>query len=165
LADISFGSRIDTNRIGIFGHSIGGAAAVFSSILDKRIKAVINLDGTHPSIALNNGIDIAYLFIEDLTDYKNHEGYGIQYKPRSDFCELNRVDSWRVLIKGFNHNSLLDMKYYLAENTSEAQSEKANLDKVISYMDDFLNHYLLGNEELNMESIESENLEIIRFYK
>lgn len=165
LADVSFVSRIDTSRIGIFGHSMGGAAAVFCSILDKRIKAVINLDGTPPSIALNNGIDIPYLFIEDLTDYKNHQGYGIQFKRRSDFCELNRADSWRVLIKGFNHNSFLDVNYYLAENTSKAQSEKAKLDKVLSYMDDFLNHYLLGNEELLMVSIESENLEIIRFDK
>ena len=165
LADVSFGRRIDTTRIGIFGHSIGGAAAVFCAILDKRIKAVINMDGTPPSIALNNGIDIPYLFIEDLTDYKNHEGYGIQYKRRSDFCELNRADSWRVLIKGFNHNSFLDVNYYLAENSSKAQSEKANLDKVITYMDDFLNHYLLGNKELHMVSIESENLVIIRFDK
>ncbi|MCB0706498.1 MAG: hypothetical protein KDC34_14375 [Saprospiraceae bacterium] len=165
LANKSIGSAIDTSRIGIFGHSVGGAGAVYCSILDKRIKVVINLDGTPPSVALNNGIDIPYLFIEDLTDYKNHEGYGIQYKRRSDFCELNRADSWRVLIKGFNHNSFLDVNYYLAENSSNAQSEKANLDKVISYMDDFLNHYLLGNNELTLVPIESENLEIIRFDK
>ncbi len=165
LADVSFGKRIDTTRIAIFGHSIGGAAAVYCAILDQRIKAVINMDGTPPSIALNQGIDIPFLFIEDLTDYKNHEGYGIQYQRRSDFCKLNRDDSWRVLIKGFNHNSFLDVNYYLAENSSKAQSEKANLNKVISYMDDFLNHYLLGNEELRMLSMESEDLEIIRFEK
>ena len=45
------------------------------------------------------------------------------------------------------------------------QSEKTNLDSIISYMDNFLNHYLLGNEELHMVSFESENLEIIRFDK
>jgi dienelactone hydrolase len=165
LADESIISAIDTSKIGIFGHSIGGAGAVYCSILDKRIKVVINLDGTPPSIALNNGIDIPYLFIEDLTDYKNHEGYAIQYKRRSDFCELNRADSWRVLIKGFNHNSFLDINYYLADNSLKAQSEKANLNKVISYMDDFLNHYLLGSDELHIMPIESGDLEIIRFNK
>ncbi len=165
LADESIISAIDTSKIGIFGHSLGGAGAVYCSILDKRIKVVINLDGTPPSIALNNGIDIPYLFIEDLTNYKNHEGYANQYKRRSDFCELNRAESWRVLIKGFNHNSFLDINYYLAENSSKAQSEKANLDKVISYMDDFLNHYLLGSDEFHIMPIESGNLEIIRFDK
>lgn len=165
LADESIISALDTSKIGIFGHSVGGAGAVYCSILDKRIKVVINLDGTPPSIALNNGIDIPYLFMEDLTDYKNHEGYAIQFKRRSDFCELNRADSWRVLIKGFNHNSFLDINYYLGENTSKAQSEKANLDKVINYMDDFLNHYLLGSDELHIMPIESENLEIIKFDK
>lgn len=98
LANKSIGSAIDSLRIGIFGHSVGGAGAVYCSILDKRIKAVINLDGTPPSVALNSGIDIPYLFIEDLTNYKSHEGYAIQHKRRSDFCKLNRADSWRVLI-------------------------------------------------------------------
>lgn len=163
LSSKRFGSTIDTSRIGIFGHSVGGAGAIYCSILDKRIKAVINLDGTPPSIALNNGMDIPYLFIEDLTDYKNHEGYAIQYKRRSDFCELNRADSWRILIKGFHHNSFLDVNYYLAEDAATAQSEKANLDKIISYMDDFLNHYLLGNDELHIVPIKSEDVEIIRF--
>lgn len=165
LTDKRIGSAVDTSRIGIFGHSAGGAGAVYCSILDKRIKVVVNLDGTPPSVALNNGIDIPYLFIEDLTDYKNHNGYAIQYKRRSDFCKLNRADAWRVLIKGFNHNSFLDVNYYVAENTSKVQSEKANLDKVISYMDNFLNHYLLRASELTLVPIESENLEIIRFSK
>ena len=144
---------------------VGGAAAVYCSILDSRIKVVINMDGTPPSVGLNNGIDIPYLFIEDLTDYKNHEGYATLYKRRSDFCERNRADSWRVLIKGLNHNSFMDVNYYLAENEMTTQSEKTNLDSIISYMDNFLNHYLLGNEELHMVSFESENLEIIRFDK
>lgn len=165
LADEEIKNAIDTSKIGIFGHSVGGAGAVYCSILDKRIKVVINLDGTPPSIALNNGIDIPYLFIEDMTDYKNHEGHATQYKRRSDFCELNRADSWRVLVKGFNHNSFLDINYYLAESRSKAQSEKTNLDKVINYMDDFLNHYLLGSDELHIKPIESEDLEIIRFDK
>ena len=165
LSNKSFGNTIDTSKIGLFGHSAGGAGAVYCSILDKRIKVVINLDGTPPSVALNNGIDTPYLFIEDLTDYKNHEGYAIQYKRRSDFCELNRAESWRVLIKGFNHNSFLDINYYLAENATAAHSEKVNLDKIISYMDGFLNHFLLEDDELHITPIESDNLEIIKFDK
>ncbi|MEZ4824988.1 MAG: hypothetical protein R3C61_01650 [Bacteroidia bacterium] len=165
LEDPEIGRLIDTTKLAAFGHSIGGAAAIFSSILDKRIKAVINLDGTPPAIALNNGIDVPYLFIEDLTDYQNHEGYAIQYKRRNDFCKINRADSWRVLIKGFNHNSFLDVNYYLAENASEAHSEKASLDMIINYMDDFLDHYLLGSNELNLTPTRSENVEIIGFEK
>lgn len=165
LADRSTGMVIDTTRIGLFGHSIGGAGAVYCSMLDSRIKTVINLDGTPPSVALNHGIDIPFLFIEDLTDYKNHEGYAIQYRRRNDFCKINRADSWRVLVKGLNHNSFLDINYYLEENQLKAQAEKAKLDKIIDFMDIFLDHYLLGNNELNLAPTESDDYEIIGFVK
>jgi len=161
----SVGSVIDTEKIGIFGHSIGGAGAVYCAMLDKRIKVVINLDGTPPTIALNNGIDIPYLFIEDLTDYQNHEGYAIQYKRRSDFCKLNRADSWRVLIKGLNHNSFLDVNYFMATEKSKADKEKITLDRVIFYMEDFLNYYLIGHNDIKLAPTKSENLEIIQFNK
>jgi dienelactone hydrolase len=41
-----FKGRFDLNRIGIMGHSIGGAAAAQMLLLDPRVKAGINMDGT-----------------------------------------------------------------------------------------------------------------------
>jgi len=53
-------SVIDTARIGAWGHSIGGAAAVSAAQNDRRFKAVVNLDGTPPSSALEAGIDAPF---------------------------------------------------------------------------------------------------------
>lgn len=42
-----FKSKLDMERIGIMGHSFGGANAFHASISDKRIKAGVNMDGTN----------------------------------------------------------------------------------------------------------------------
>lgn len=43
--DDRFTGRIDTTRIGMFGHSYGGATAAQMLFEDNRIKAAINMDG------------------------------------------------------------------------------------------------------------------------
>lgn len=53
-----FTGRLDLERIGMFGHSYGGAAAAQMLLKDSRIKAAINMDGTlygdpMPSTGLN----------------------------------------------------------------------------------------------------------------
>jgi hypothetical protein len=40
-----FEGRLDLNKIGVIGHSVGGATAYHLAIHDSRVKAAINLDG------------------------------------------------------------------------------------------------------------------------
>jgi len=42
----NFFSSLDQNRIGIAGHSLGGATAAVAMAVDSRIKAAANIDGT-----------------------------------------------------------------------------------------------------------------------
>ncbi len=41
-----FFNKMDADRIGVFGHSIGGRTALRAASLDKRFKAAVNLDGS-----------------------------------------------------------------------------------------------------------------------
>ncbi|GBF77396.1 putative carboxylic ester hydrolase [Paenibacillus sp. 598K] len=41
-----FTGRLDLSRIGMFGHSYGGAASAQMLLKDPRIKAAMNMDGT-----------------------------------------------------------------------------------------------------------------------
>ncbi len=45
-ANSIFFQRLDLNKIGAFGHSFGGAASILAGLRDRRIKAVLNLDGS-----------------------------------------------------------------------------------------------------------------------
>ncbi|MDX1479004.1 MAG: hypothetical protein R3301_14925 [Saprospiraceae bacterium] len=164
LATSFFKDRIDTAAIGVFGHSIGGAAAVYASILDRRFRAVVNLDGTPPTLALENGIAVPFMFIEDLTDYENHPGYAILHARRNNFCLLNQQDSWRILIGGANHNSFLEIHYYLADSPSERAQAPAFLSQSGEYLRTFFSHHLRA-EPLQIEAIRTDSLEIIHFRK
>ncbi|MCA0756573.1 hypothetical protein KP806_16070 [Paenibacillus sp. N4] len=44
--DDSFAGRADLSRVGMLGHSIGGAAAAQALLLEPRMMAALNLDGT-----------------------------------------------------------------------------------------------------------------------
>ncbi|MBW4438454.1 MAG: hypothetical protein KME04_15040 [Pleurocapsa minor GSE-CHR-MK-17-07R] len=44
--DARFTGRLDLERVGVFGHSIGGAASIEAMLTDPRIDATVNLDGT-----------------------------------------------------------------------------------------------------------------------
>ncbi len=55
--------RVDLDRIGIVGFSLGGAVAAQASTLDPRFAAVVNIDGRHWDRALERGVSQPYLFI------------------------------------------------------------------------------------------------------
>ncbi|TQR36988.1 carboxylic ester hydrolase [Lysinibacillus sphaericus] len=59
-----FTGKIDTSRIGMFGHSYGGATATQMLAEDSRIKAAINMDGTlYGSVLPETGIGKPFLLM------------------------------------------------------------------------------------------------------
>src|SRR5262249_17236231 len=59
--------KIDTARVGVFGHSFGGAVAAEVSIADDRFKAGINFDGLLFARAKAEGVSKPFLFCNDDT--------------------------------------------------------------------------------------------------
>jgi dienelactone hydrolase len=60
-----FTGRIDVQRAGIFGFSLGGAVAAQACWLDSRFKAALNLDGWLFSEAAAQGINQPYFFMTE----------------------------------------------------------------------------------------------------
>ena len=59
-------NKIDFTRIGVSGHSFGGATAVLTAMEDSRIRAVVALDGWFVPFALSDGatrLDVPLLYI------------------------------------------------------------------------------------------------------
>ena len=159
-----FNGQLDLQKVGAWGHSIGGAAAIYASVLDERFKAILNLDGTPPSIALKNGIKVPFMFIEDLTDYENHNGYKKMHKRRSSFCKINDTDSYRILIGETNHNSFLSINYHLTQNKEDKKIVLNVIQKTEQFMNQFFSHYL-KSKEMNLQEIKTDSLEIIKYIK
>ena len=57
--------RLDTSRVGIFGHSFGGAVAAEVCLLDSRIKAGVNLDGLIFGKTLTQRIGKPFMVVSD----------------------------------------------------------------------------------------------------
>lgn len=159
-----FNSKIDFSKVGVFGHSIGGAAAIYASYLDKRIKSVVNIDGTPPTKALNEGINVPFMLIEDLTDYKNHLGYSKVHKRRNDFCKINKEDSFRILLAETNHNSFLDINYRIEINLIRREQLGKPLKISRKYINYFFKTYL-NDKNLSLREYRSDSLEVLVFKK
>jgi dienelactone hydrolase len=55
--------RLDTRRIGMFGHSLGGAATAEVMLRDQRVKAGVNLDGSFGLRAERRGVRGPFLLV------------------------------------------------------------------------------------------------------
>jgi hypothetical protein len=71
LADVAFCEQIpglgpetlDLSRVGMFGHSLGGAAALEAMVMDERIKGGVNLDGAFHGKQMTVGTERPFLVI------------------------------------------------------------------------------------------------------
>lgn len=157
-------NRIDFENIGAFGHSIGGAGITYATMMDDRIDAIVNIDGTPPSVALNEGIDIPSMFIEDLTDFENHDGYMKQYQRRKDFSEKNRNDAYRVMLAKADHNSFLDIHVHQVKNDKKKKEALKILQTSSKYMNMFFEKYL-QNKPIEIGPIVSDSLRVEQYLK
>lgn len=55
--------KLDLNRIGVFGHSVGGGSAGNLAMKDGRIKAAVNLDGIQWGSMIDSTYHIPYLYV------------------------------------------------------------------------------------------------------
>ncbi|MFD5270496.1 alpha/beta hydrolase family protein [Streptomyces sp. NPDC058335] len=101
--------RLDTGRVAVTGHSLGGGAALQAARQDPRFDAVINLDGYprdpnlssyhQPTLALTQAISPE-------TDPR--------YIPRlTKVLELSTATSYRLTIPGAAHLTFMDAPLYL----------------------------------------------------
>ena len=61
-----FAGRLDFQRIGMFGYSFGGAVAAEAALLDRRIRAVADLDGWLFGDVATTWIEQPFLIISDV---------------------------------------------------------------------------------------------------
>ncbi|WP_406097189.1 alpha/beta hydrolase family protein [Kitasatospora purpeofusca] len=98
-----YARMIDRDRIGMAGHSAGGAATVPALLTDDRIKAGVNLDGTMDVLVPTTGIGGKPFLMID-------HPLGGGAEDESWVKSWSRLDGWKrwLTVEGTDHHSFTD---------------------------------------------------------
>jgi dienelactone hydrolase len=131
----------DLDRIGIFGHSLGGATAGQMCFGKTEIKAGINLDGFQFGDLYENKLEVPFMFVSS-----NQESN--RYLRALTFIDNSKQDCYQVAIKGFSHDNFTDLKY-ITEGDKDAMELQRAL--IISFFDKYIKGKELDIKELEMK--------------
>jgi dienelactone hydrolase len=105
-----FTGRLDMTRVGVFGHSFGGAQAAQFCSQDSRCKAGIDVDGSLHGSVMQAGIHKPFMFL--LSGYGDFSSDAavrqIQADIQSVYDRLPADGRLRVVIRGANHFTFSD---------------------------------------------------------
>jgi hypothetical protein len=185
-ADSIFHNRLDLARIGVFGHSEGGKAALRACQLDSRIRTCLNQDGEmfnqpldppesvptvlpgKPTLApvadifVNEpGFTDAQLAAVKVTRKQFEDWRGAKNGALRSFLRQNTQDSFLITISapGYVHGSFMDMRLLSISPTPESAT---NFKTGIALTSDFFNHYLHWGDEAGWQRFTATPIEGIR---
>ncbi|MEU0535712.1 alpha/beta hydrolase family protein [Amycolatopsis tolypomycina] len=90
---------LDPARIGMAGHSVGGASAIGTMVADPRLKAGIDIDGTTDDPLLAPGLDRPFLFLGRQNTYTPGTGDEAATWER-DWAQLKGWKRWLTVSSG-----------------------------------------------------------------
>ncbi|MFG2629793.1 alpha/beta hydrolase family protein [Streptomyces sp. NPDC048473] len=108
-----YAGLIDRNRIGMAGHSVGGASAAATMAGDRRIRAGVNIDGAFHAAVPADGLG-GRPFMMLGTDDETHRPGGTDTSWDQAW---NQLDGWKrwLTVAGSTHYSFSDIPVFLDE--------------------------------------------------
>ncbi len=104
-----FTGKLDVTRVGIFGHSFGGAQAAQFCSLDSRCKAGIDLDGAPHGSVIQAGINRPFMFLlSDHSRESDAQTQQIKADIQSIYDHIPLNERLYVTIRGANHFTFSD---------------------------------------------------------
>lgn len=154
-------ARIDTTRIGVVGHSLGGSVALCMGRSQSRVKVVIALES--PFMCDITGVDEGG-FVFDETEYPTpvlniysdsafaHLGSWPQYKANYRLLSTTNPSNHFLHIEGTHHFSLTDLSLTspllarILNGEKSSRDAQETLQIINSVSLEFLNNYLKQGE-------------------
>ncbi|GIH96782.1 dienelactone hydrolase family protein [Planobispora siamensis] len=134
--------RLDTGRVAVTGHSMGGAAALQAARQERRFDAVINLDGYPHGPASPSLHQPTLALTQAITPETDPD-----YLPRlTEVLKLSTETSYRLTIPGAAHLTFMDGPLYLPPVPSivgslgRAESPHVVAATTLAFLDTTLRH-------------------------
>jgi dienelactone hydrolase len=156
--DRKFRGRLDLEKLGMFGHSFGGAQAAEFCHEDARCKAAIDIDGRPFGKVSEEGLQRPFLFL--MSDHhgeeKDAESQRIIEQIEAIYNRLPAKEGALVTIRGTNHFSFSDqilLKNQMVIGTARFFGVGGNTDGrrglqiAAAYVSAFFDRYLKGAPE------------------
>ena len=154
---------LNFNKIGVFGHSFGGATSVVTSWNDTRISACLNLDGWFVPIVndiINTGLRIPFCYIGQ----EFWKGTPQNYPKLESFYKNCSTDTYILKIKKTKHFDYADLPHF--SNIGRKLSSGKNVDdqftvRLSNSIVGFFNEYLKDiNENWTEEIVDNYETDI-----
>jgi predicted dienelactone hydrolase len=101
--------RLDLARLGVFGHSFGGATAAQVCQMDARCKAGIHLDGVLAGTVVQTGLSRPFMVIQrDMGSCSDSECRSFQHAIHAVLRTVPPGASYHISIKGTEHFNFTD---------------------------------------------------------
>ena len=148
---------MDLDRLGVLGHSIGGAVTGQVCLRNKnRVGAGVNLDCFQFGDMIDTPLEVPFMLMESEHYHMWNLGNSIVYRNAS-------ADFYKKTIKGARHFAFSDAAILDLIDKEEKKKMIGNIDgaetitTINRYVLDFFDHYLLGKKaSLIMYDIENE---------
>lgn len=111
--DNIFKDRIDTNKIGVFGHSFGGSASYNLCFTDKRVKAGIDIDGTTAFLPGSSKVNAPFLMIVTPEHTDTIKDSKLPLYKDIDLSYKKYLEKEKVSEEVFNEDTILKRKLYV----------------------------------------------------
>jgi dienelactone hydrolase len=112
-ASARFLGRLDMQRVGVFGHSLGGATALQFCHDDFRCKAGIDVDGAPLGSVIGEGVTQPFMFL--LSDHRGESDASQPESIRQAGANIHSIYDrlpndrrWMIMIRGANHYMFSD---------------------------------------------------------
>jgi len=157
-----FAQNINQDHVGMFGHSLGGSAALEACINDSRFKACVTMDGAPFGKVEHTGIQKPTLMLGSGPDYSDEdlaalgrtreqwEQMGEQYMSvvESILTLSDEHPGYLISIKGTGHMSYSDAPFVMPETISRFGGRiiapNRGFEIMTTYLRSFFDQYLLN---------------------
>ncbi|MFC1724544.1 alpha/beta hydrolase family protein [candidate division KSB1 bacterium] len=138
-----FKNKLDLDRIGVFGMSMGGIASSEFCLTDNRIKAGISMDGGTGPSSLEKKFQIPFMYLNG----KRFLGYGKLFTGRS------ASDCYSLSVRGSDHYNFTDHSIYPIPIVSRLLGEidgKKVIEITNVIVTAFFDKYLKEKQDINI---------------